>query len=266
MVKKANILTRQKNIKEIIMGEIARTTIDETEVERFARIAAEWWNPYGKFRPLHKFNPTRISYVKEKICQAFGRNPLDGAPLKGIRILDIGCGGGLLCEPLARLGADMVGADPSATNIEIARLHAEKAGLEIDYRAVTAEELAAAGEKFDVVLNMEVVEHVADVSLFMAQICSMVRSGGLMFIATLNRTWKAWGLAIIGLEYILHWLPKGTHTYDKFLRPSELKENLAASGLAVLDELGFVYNPLHDSWKRSPDMDVNYLLLARRPA
>jgi len=246
------------------MAEAERTTVDEAEVERFSRMAAEWWNPHGKFRPLHKFNPTRLAYIKEKICQTFDRDPLETKPLQGIRILDIGCGGGLLCEPLARLGADMVGADASVTNIEVAKVHAGESGLDIDYRAATAEVLAGAGEKFDVVLNMEVVEHVADVSLFMAASASMIKPDGLMFVATLNRTLKAWGLAIVGAEYILRWLPKGTHNYEKFLRPDELKKELGASGLTVIDELGITYNPLGDSWNRSSDMSVNYMLLARR--
>jgi len=246
------------------MTETARTTIDDSEVERFSRMAAEWWNPAGKFRPLHKFNPTRLAYIKEKICTAFEREPNGGKPLAGLRVLDIGCGGGLLCEPLARLGADVVGADASTTNIEVAKIHAETSGLKIDYRATTAEALAEAGEKFDVVLNMEVVEHVADVKLFMSAVATMVKPGGLMFVATLNRTLKAKALAIIGAEYILHWLPKGTHTYEKFLRPEELEKHLTGGGLTVIGETGVTYNPFNDTWNRSPDMSVNYMLLARR--
>ncbi|MHC5306551.1 bifunctional 2-polyprenyl-6-hydroxyphenol methylase/3-demethylubiquinol 3-O-methyltransferase UbiG [Bartonella sp. LJL80] len=246
------------------MAEAARTTIDQAEIDHFSRIAAEWWNPQGKFRPLHKFNPTRLSYIKEKICLAFDRDPKESQPLKGLRLLDIGCGGGLLCEPMARLGADVVGADASQTNIEVAKIHAAESGVTIDYRATTAEALADAGEQFDIVLNMEVVEHVADVNLFMSASARMVKPQGLMFLATLNRTWKAWGLAIIGAEYVLRWLPKGTHDYEKFLKPEELKEELTKSGLTVIDELGVTYNPLNDSWNRSQDMDVNYMLLARR--
>jgi len=246
------------------MVKAVRTTIDKTEIERFSRMAAEWWDPRGKFRPLHKFNPTRLTYIKERICRAFDRNPLEVKPLEGFRILDIGCGGGLLCEPLVRLGGCVVGADASAANIEIARIHADESGLEIDYRAATAEVLAEAGEKFDVILNMEVVEHVADTGFFMAAVASMVKPGGLMFVATLNRTWKAWGLAIVGAERILRWLPKGTHDYEKFLRPEELKKELEISGLAVIDEVGVTYNPLRDSWNCSADMSVNYMMLARR--
>ncbi|EJF90460.1 bifunctional 2-polyprenyl-6-hydroxyphenol methylase/3-demethylubiquinol 3-O-methyltransferase UbiG [Bartonella tamiae] len=246
------------------MSKAERTTIDQAEIDHFSRIAAEWWNPKGKFRPLHKFNPTRLAYIKEKICWAFERDLHCAEPLKGLRILDIGCGGGLLCEPMARLGADVVGADASTTNIEVARLHAVQSDVVIDYRATTAEELADAGEKFDVVLNMEVVEHVSDVHLFMSASGQMVKPEGLMFVATLNRTLKAWALAIIGAEYVLHWLPKGTHDYNKFLRPDELKKELHHSGLTVIDQLGVTYNPLKDSWNRSKDMDVNYMLLARR--
>lgn len=246
------------------MVEAARTTIDQTEVERFSRIAAEWWNPNGKFRPLHKFNPTRLTYIKEKLCAAFDRDPLAALPLKGLRILDIGCGGGLLCEPLARLGAQIIGADASLTNIEVAKIHAEQNNVKIDYRQTTAEDLAASGEKFDCILNMEVVEHVADVHLFMEACCSMVKPQGLMFIATINRTLKAWAMVIIAAEYILRWLPKGTHNYEKFLRPDELKKEVFNNGLSVIDELGITFNPIKDSWNRSRDMDANYILLASR--
>lgn len=240
-------------------------TIDQAEVERFAAMAAEWWDPTGKFRPLHKFNPTRLEYIKRQACANFGRQMTDARALAGLRLLDIGCGGGLLSEPMARLGAEVVGADPSATNIEVAALHAAQMGLAIDYRATTAEELAAAGETFDIVLNMEVVEHVADVGLFIATCARMVRPGGLMFIATINRTPKAWALAIFAAENVLRWLPRGTHQYEKLVRPAELETPLAASGLQVIDRTGVFYNPLADRWNLSRDMDVNYMLLARRP-
>ncbi|GAB1580067.1 bifunctional 2-polyprenyl-6-hydroxyphenol methylase/3-demethylubiquinol 3-O-methyltransferase UbiG [Phyllobacterium phragmitis] len=246
------------------MAKTARTTIDSAEVERFSRIAAEWWNPQGKFRPLHKFNPTRLTYIKEEICAAFGRDPFAPRPLEGLRLLDIGCGGGLLCEPMARLGATVVGADASGTNIEVANIHAAETGLAIDYRATTAEALAEAGEKFDVVLNMEVVEHVADVDLFLSACGAMVKPGGLMFVATINRTLKALGLAIIGAEYVLRWLPRGTHQYEKLVRPEELEKALNAAGLAIIDRQGVTYNPLTDNWNRSRDMDVNYMVLARK--
>ena len=248
------------------MPEARRTTIDTGEVERFSALAAEWWNPSGKFRPLHKFNPVRLAYIRDRVAERFGRDPHAAKPFEGLRILDIGCGGGLLCEPLARLGADMVGADASATNIEVARLHAAESGVKIDYRATTAEDLADAGETFDVILNMEVVEHVADVDLFIGKCAQMLRPNGIMFVATINRTLKALGLAIFGAEYILRWLPRGTHQYEKLVRPDELEAALGRAGLAVIDRTGVTYNPLADRWQRSKDMDVNYMVLAERAA
>ncbi|MCR9285683.1 MAG: bifunctional 2-polyprenyl-6-hydroxyphenol methylase/3-demethylubiquinol 3-O-methyltransferase UbiG [Rhodobacteraceae bacterium] len=242
-----------------------RSTIDSEEVARFSAMAEEWWDPTGKFKPLHKFSPVRLGYIKEHVCRHFDRDPKTTDAFKGLRCLDIGCGGGLLSEPMARLGADMVGADPSETNIEIARLHMKTSGLEIDYRAETAEALAAAGETFDVVFNMEVVEHVADVPLFLEATAQMVRPGGLMFVATINRTLKAYALAIVGAEYVLRWLPKGTHSYEKLVRPSEIEGPLQTAGLTMIDRCGVTYNPLTDTWARSRDMDVNYMLLAERP-
>ena len=244
------------------MAEARRTTIDDAEVQRFSAMAAEWWNPQGKFRPLHKFNPVRLAYIRDQVAARFGRDPDAARPFEGLRFLDIGCGGGLLCEPMARLGAEVVGVDPSETNIEVAKLHAAESRVEVDYRAATAEELANAGEKFDVVLNMEVVEHVADVDLFVARCAEMVKPGGVMFVATINRTLKAMGLAIIGAEYVLRWLPKGTHQYDRLVRPEELEKALADAGMAIADRTGVTYNPLSDRWGRSKDMDVNYMLLA----
>lgn len=247
------------------MSQMTRSTIDKAEIEHFSRIAAEWWNPQGKFRPLHNFNPTRLAYLKEKICQHFGRDPLSQRPLEGLRILDIGCGGGLLCEPMANMGAIVIGADASETNIEVAKIHAEQSGAVVDYRATTAEALAEAGEQFDIVLNMEVVEHVADVDLFMSATAQMVKSGGLIFVATINRTMKAYGLAIIGAEYVLRWLPRGTHQYDKLVRPEELESALSQAGLKISDKIGVTYNPLADSWSRSSDLSVNYMIMAERP-
>ncbi len=247
------------------MSDTRRSTIDSGEVERFSALAAEWWNPNGKFRPLHKFNPVRLSYIRDRIAERFGRDPHAARPFEGLRILDIGCGGGLLCEPMARLGAQVVGADASATNIEVAKLHAAESGVGIDYRATTAEDLADAGEKFDVVLNMEVVEHVSDIGLFIDKCGEMVSPGGIMFVATINRTLKALGLAIIGAEYVLRWLPRGTHQFGKLVRPDELESALAAAGLGVIDRTGVVYNPLADRWQKSKDMDVNYMVLAERP-
>lgn len=246
------------------MAEARRSTIDAGEVERFSALAEEWWNPNGKFRPLHKFNPVRLAYIRDQVAGHFGRDAHAARPFQGLRFLDIGCGGGLLCEPMARLGADIVGADASATNIEVARLHAATHEVAIDYRATTAEDLADAGETFDVILNMEVVEHVADVGLFVAKCGEMLKPGGIMFVATINRTLKALGLAIIGAEYVLRWLPRGTHQYGKLVRPDELEKALSDAGMAIVDRTGVVYNPLADRWQRSRDMDVNYMVLARR--
>ncbi|MBW3096470.1 bifunctional 2-polyprenyl-6-hydroxyphenol methylase/3-demethylubiquinol 3-O-methyltransferase UbiG [Pseudohoeflea coraliihabitans] len=242
-----------------------RTTIDDREVERFSQIAQEWWDPDGKFKPLHKFNPVRLSYVRDKICEHFDRDPKAMRPLTGLRILDIGCGGGLLCEPLARMGAEVVGADASETNIEVAKLHATSQTIEIDYRATTAEALAEAGETFDIVLNMEVVEHVSDVDLFLESCAAMVRPGGLMVVATINRTPKAMAFAIIGAELVLRWLPRGTHQYDKLVKPTEIERPLSENGMGIIDRTGVTYSPLQDRWQLSRDMDVNYMLLAARP-
>ncbi len=246
------------------MTEARRTTIDASEVERFSAMAAEWWNPNGKFRPLHKFNPVRLAYIRDQVAARFGRDPHAAKPFEGLRFLDIGCGGGLLCEPMARLGAEVVGADASATNIEVAKLHAAEAGVKIDYRATTAEALAEAGETFDVVLNMEVVEHVADVGLFIGKCADMVRPDGVMFVATINRTLKALGLAIFGAEYVLRWLPRGTHQYGKLVRPDELERALGTAGMRVVERTGVSYNPLADRWERSGDLDVNYMVMAEK--
>jgi 2-polyprenyl-6-hydroxyphenyl methylase/3-demethylubiquinone-9 3-methyltransferase len=242
------------------------TTVDPAEVERFSRLAAEWWNPAGKFKPLHKFNPVRLRYISDNLPALFGRDPKAPLPLEGLRLLDIGCGGGLLSEPMARLGAKVVGADASPVNIEVARIHAAQSGLAIDYRAETAENLAANDETFDIVLNMEVVEHVADVDLFIRSCALMVRPGGVMIIATINRTLKARALAIFAAENILGWLPKGTHQYEKLVTPGELDAALAPTGMTVTDRLGVVYNPLADRWQTARDLDMNYMVLARRPS
>ena len=241
-------------------------SLDPAEVAKFERMAAEWWSPDGKFRPLHRLNPLRIGFVRDAICERFGRDPHSLHPLEGLRILDIGCGGGLLSEPMCRLGAEIVGVDPAPGNIEVARLHATEGGLRIDYRAATAEELAAAGETFDVVLAMEVVEHVADVDAFLATCASMVRPGGILVLATINRTLKALALAIGGAEYVLRWLPRGTHEYRKFVKPAEAEAALAAAGLDVTRRSGVVFGLTEGTWKLSADMDVNYMLAAVRPA
>ena len=243
---------------------VADATVDITEVDRFSRLAGQWWDPHGKMAVLHTFNPVRLAYIRDAACRRYGRDPARPPCLDGLRVLDIGCGGGLLCEPLARLGAAVVGADPSGANIAAARLHAEAGGLSIDYRVTAAEALADAGERFDVVLAMEVVEHVADVDLFVSRCAGMVKPGGLMVAATLNRTLKSFALAILGAEYVLRWLPRGTHQWDKFVTPAELERALARAGLRVSDATGVVYHPLSDTWRLSADMAVNYMMVAER--
>ncbi|OKL44805.1 bifunctional 2-polyprenyl-6-hydroxyphenol methylase/3-demethylubiquinol 3-O-methyltransferase UbiG [Pseudovibrio exalbescens] len=240
-------------------------TVDQAEIDHFSSIAAEWWDPTGKFRPLHKFNPVRIEYIKEYVAAHYGRDEKSPTALEGLRFLDIGCGGGLLSEPMARMGAEVVGADASEKNIAVAKLHAEQSGLDIDYRAETAEALEAAGEQFDVVLNMEVVEHVADVPLFMETCTRLVKPGGLMFVATINRTLKAYALAIVGAEYVLRWLPRGTHSYEKLVTPDELAAPITAGGMHIFERSGVSYNPLTDSWYRTRDLDVNYMVIASKP-
>ena len=248
------------------MLEAAATTVDPREVERFAALAAEWWNPRGKMKVLHKFNPVRLAYVREKLVAHFGRDPRAIRPLEGLRLLDIGCGGGLLCEPLARMGATVVGIDPAERNVRIAALHAQESGVPVDYRATTAEDLADSGERFDVVMAMEVVEHVADVDLFLRRSAEMVKPGGLMCAATLNRTKRSFALAIVGAEYVLGWLPRGTHDWNRFVTPDELQAALESGGLNVIDREGVIFNPLADEWRRSGDTAVNYVMLAERPA
>ena len=240
------------------------TSVDKAEVERFSRFASDWWSPRGPMAPLHKFNPVRLAYIRDQAAQRFARDAKKLDCLSGLRMLDIGCGGGILSEPLARLGAEMVGADPAQENIVAARAHAQEGGLAIDYRATTAEDLAQAGERFDVVLAMEVVEHVADVPLFVAACARMVKPSGLFIAATLNRTLKSFALAIVGAEYVLRWLPRGTHQWDKFVKPHELETAIENTGLRVIGERGVVYNPFADRWQLSSDMDVNYMLAAAR--
>jgi 2-polyprenyl-6-hydroxyphenyl methylase/3-demethylubiquinone-9 3-methyltransferase len=239
-------------------------TVDEAEVARFAALADEWWDARGKMAVLHKFNPVRLAYIRDAACKRFARDPKQLGCLEGLRILDIGCGGGILCEPLARLGATMVGADPAEKNIAAAKLHAAQSELAIDYRATTAEALADAGERFDIVLAMEVVEHVADVTLFVRRCAEMVQPGGLMIAATINRTMKSFALAIVGAEYVLRWLPRGTHQWDKFVTPEELEIAMERAGLRTTDERGVIYNLLADRWELSGDTDVNYMVLAEK--
>ncbi|HWJ72179.1 MAG TPA: bifunctional 2-polyprenyl-6-hydroxyphenol methylase/3-demethylubiquinol 3-O-methyltransferase UbiG [Kaistia sp.] len=240
------------------------TTVDDAEIAHFSAIADEWWAPGGKFAPLHRLNPIRIQFIKDEAARVFSRDARDPRALSGLRLLDIGCGGGLLSEPMARLGATVIGADASATNIGVATLHAREAGLDIDYRATTAEALAGAGESFDIVLAMEIVEHVADLGLFVRETARMVRPGGLIVFSTINRTPKAFMLAIMGAEYVLRWLPRGTHSYEKLVKPRELEAALGEAGLTPSAQSGVVYDPLRDIWKTSRDMDVNYMLAASR--
>jgi 2-polyprenyl-6-hydroxyphenyl methylase/3-demethylubiquinone-9 3-methyltransferase len=242
----------------------ARRTIDEDEVARFSRLSGQWWDARGPMAALHKFNPVRLAYIRDRMAEHFGRDAKRLDSLAGLRVLDIGCGGGILAEPLARLGASVVGADPSETNIAVAQRHAAQSGLTIDYRCTDVEVLANAAENFDVVLAMEVVEHVADVELFADLAAAMVKPGGLLFVATLNRTVKSFALAIVGAEYILRWLPRGTHQWDKFVTPNELEIAIERSGLQITDETGVIYNLLADRWQQSSDMDVNYMVVAEK--
>jgi 2-polyprenyl-6-hydroxyphenyl methylase/3-demethylubiquinone-9 3-methyltransferase len=240
------------------------STIDPAEVARFSALAAEWWDGNGPLRPLHRLNPLRLGWIKERIAAHFQRDAKDPVALTRLRVLDVGCGGGLVSEPLCRLGATVIGIDPSAENIAVARLHAEGGGLAIDYRATTAEALAAAGERFDVVTILEVVEHVSDVGVFVAACAAMVEPGGLLIASTINRTTKAWLLAIIGAEYVLRWLPRGTHSYDKLVTPDELTAAFRAAGLTPTAETGVMYVPVADYFRLTGDMDVNYMMAAER--
>ena len=243
----------------------AATTVDPEEIARFSALAEEWWDPTGPMRPLHRLNPTRLAYVRDRIAGHFGIETNTPAPLKDLTILDIGCGAGLVTEPLARLGATVTGIDPAEANIAAARLHAGDGGLAVDYRATTAEALAEAGATFDAVLILEVVEHVADVPLFVESVSRLVRPGGIVVASTINRTLKAFALAIVGAEYVLGWLPRGTHSYDRLVTPAELATAFRTAGLAPADETGVVYVPLADQWRLSPDTDVNYMMTATRP-
>lgn len=238
----------------------AASTVDPAEVAKFEAMAAEWWDPNGKFRPLHMLNPCRLDYITTQIAAEFGRDLTGERPFAGLRILDIGCGGGLLSEPMARLGADVVGADAAERNIPVARLHAEQSGLAIDYRHTTAEALAEAGERFDAVLNMEVVEHVADPAAYLAACQALLKRGGLMVCSTINRNPKSFMMAIVGAEYVMRWLPKGTHDWQKFITPDELYGLLRGAGLDPVDRKGFVFNPVTWSWRLSDrDLSVNYV-------
>jgi 2-polyprenyl-6-hydroxyphenyl methylase/3-demethylubiquinone-9 3-methyltransferase len=248
------------------MGNIPGATVDPAEIARFSALSAQWWDPRGKMRPLHRLNPVRIGFVRDVACERFSRDPRRLDCLAGLRILDIGCGAGILSEPLARLGAAVVGADPAETNIAAARVHAAQSSVTVDYRATTAEALADAGERFDMVLAMEVVEHVADLRVFVQCCAALTAPGGLMIAATINRTLKSFALAIVGAEYILRWLPRGTHQWDRFVTPNELEAAMSRGGLTLMAQTGVIYNLLTDAWQLGDDMDVNYMLAAERPA
>lgn len=244
-----------------------QTTVDPSEVAKFEAMAAEWWDPTGKFKPLHMMNPVRLDYITSQIAAEFGRDLSDDKPFAGLRILDIGCGGGLLSEPMARLGADVVGADAAERNIPVAQVHAEQSGLEIDYRFTTAEALAEAGEQFDVVLNMEVVEHVADPLSYLTACQQLLKPGGLMVCSTINRNPKSFMVAIVGAEHVMRWLPKGTHQWEKFITPNELEKLTTDAGLRVVDKQGFVFNPVLWSWSiSSRDLSVNYVTASVKAA
>jgi 2-polyprenyl-6-hydroxyphenyl methylase/3-demethylubiquinone-9 3-methyltransferase len=241
-------------------------TVDAAEIAKFEAMAAEWWDPNGKFKPLHMLQPCRLDYVIDQICAEYGRDPKGDRPFAGLRLLDIGCGGGLLCEPMARLGAEVVGADAAARNIPVARVHAEQSGLDIDYRHTTAEDMAAAGEAFDVILNMEVVEHVSDPLAYLTACREMLKPGGLMVCSTINRNSKSYMMAIIGAEHVMRWLPKGTHEWNKFITPDELFALLTQAGLDPVDRKGFVFNPVAWSWRISDkDLSVNYVTSSLKP-
>ena len=241
-------------------------TVDAAEVAKFEAMAAEWWDPTGKFKPLHMMNPVRLDYVTRQIAAEYDRDLTAEGPFEGLRLLDIGCGGGLLCEPMARLGATVIGADAAERNIPVARTHAAQSGLEIDYRFTTAEALAAAGEQFDVVLNMEVVEHVADPLAYLTACHDLLKPGGLHLCSTLNRNPKSFAMAIIGAEWVMRWLPKGTHEWHKFITPDELYDLLRKAGLNPVDRKGYVFNPVSWQWSISArDLSVNYVTAALRP-
>lgn len=242
------------------------SSVDPREVEQFSALAATWWDPRGPFAPLHRFNPVRLGFIRDQALTRFGRDPAALRPFDGLRLLDIGCGGGLLSEPMTRLGFAVTGVDASSRNIGTARAHAAQAGLEIDYRDSTAEALLASGEPpFDVVLNMEVVEHVAEPGAYLRDTARLVAPGGMMIVATLNRTAKAYALAVVGAEYVLRWLPAGTHDWRKFLKPDEIRLHLSGEPVAVDGPFGAVLNPLSGRWSLSDDADVNYMMVVTRP-
>lgn len=246
--------------------------VDQSEVDLFGGLGEKWWDPDGPMRPLHRLNPVRVEWLRDHMVERFpaadgGRREVRRArALEGLTILDIGCGAGILAEPLARMGARVTGIDPAARNIEIARAHAQDSCLAIDYRAESSETLLAGGACFDVVLAMEVVEHVPDLEKFARAACALVAPGGMLFASTLNRTLKSFALGIVAAEYILRWVPRGAHRWDRFVAPRELEQAIEAGGLAVIAETGVIFDPFRGGWRTSRDMDVNYMTAAARPA
>jgi 2-polyprenyl-6-hydroxyphenyl methylase / 3-demethylubiquinone-9 3-methyltransferase len=258
-------MVTQQNSPAASTAGAAGSTVDPAEIAKFSKLSEQWWDPRGKMAPLHKINPLRLTYIRDAACRKFDRNAKSLNCLAGLRVLDIGCGAGLLCEPLTRLGAQIVGVDPSASNIAAARMHAEKGHLSVDYRCTTIEEMDAR-ERFDIVLAMEVVEHVNDVGTFLGRCAAILKPGGLMVVSTLNRNWKSFALAIVGAEYILRWLPRGTHQWEKFVTPDELAHYLHNNRLAITEQTGVVFSPFADRWSLSSDMDVNYMVVAEETA
>lgn len=239
-------------------------TLDPEEIARFGAMADEWWDPTGKFRPLHKIGPARLQFFQEEICRHFAKETKQTNTFSGLTLIDIGCGGGLIAEPMAKQGATVTAIDPSENNIKAASIHSKQQNLSIDYRACRAEDVVAANETFDIVFCLEVVEHVPSVPDFLALISKMVAPGGLLIVSTINRTSKAFALAIVGAEYVLRWLPKGTHQWNRFVTPDELKDCVRKAGLAPRETAGLVYSPFRDEWSISHDCDVNYFLTASR--
>lgn len=240
------------------------STLDPEEVARFSAIADEWWDPTGKFRPLHKIGPARLQFFRQEICRHFGRDESANEALKGLSLIDIGCGGGLVAEPMAKQGATVTAIDPAENNIKAAHVHAAAQNLQIDYKACRAEDMVESGKTFDIVFCLEVVEHVPNVQDFVTLIANLVAPGGLMILSTINRTTKSFALAIVGAEYVLRWLPKGTHQWSRFVTPEELKKCVEQAGLQPRDTAGLVFSPLRNSWSISNDCDVNYFLTASK--